>query len=97
MKNHRKTSRTEAKSLSLKIARIQREKTTRRRRLKDRERTHVQETIIQSVLNLVQAQMTRPISGETLCQKVLLACKEACDTAETGVPGSLKGTYTTVK
>ena len=52
-KNLRSTSRTEFTNLSLAIARIQREKTTRRRRLMDRERTFIQETIIQSVLRIV--------------------------------------------
>ena len=52
-KNLRSTSRTEFTNSSHAIARIQRQKTTRRGRLMDRERTFVLETIIQSVLSIV--------------------------------------------
>lgn len=77
-----------------------REKTTRCRRLRDRERFLIQETIIENVMNLVVEQMApskqKKATSDVLCKKWLSIVKDACDKA-TELPKNLAPMYKTTQ
>jgi len=57
-----------------------RERTTRCRRLRDRQRSLIQETIIENVMLLVSAEKSgsRKSSSDILCKKMLTIVTSAC-------------------
>lgn len=90
----------ERQRLAESIARIMREKTTRSRRLRDRERSLIQETIIENMMNIVVEAMTpnkaKKVTADILCKKMAFVVRDACDKA-TELPKNLAPMYTTVK